>query len=147
VTSSETARDLDDRVDAGQDGEVPDPAARPVRRTFTAEYRALVVAEYEAAPHGHKSAVLRREGLYHSTVREWMQARDSVAREASRPTRRHGGGRAAGPDDPGRLRAENARLTRELAKSQAVVEIMGKLQGLLETISECPDAAKASTRR
>jgi hypothetical protein len=28
------------------------------------------------------------------------------------------------------LRAENARLTRELAKSQAVVEIMGKLQGL-----------------
>jgi len=106
-----------------------------------------VVAEYEAAPHGHKSAVLRREGLYHSTVREWMQARDSVAREASRPTRRHGGGRAAGPDDPGRLRAENARLTRELAKSQAVVEIMGKLQGLLETISECPDAAKASTRR
>jgi len=58
VTSSETARDLDDRVDAGQDGEVPDPAARPVRRTFTAEYRALVVAEYEAAPHGHKSADL-----------------------------------------------------------------------------------------
>ena len=76
-----------------------------------------------------------------------MQARDAVAREASRPTGRHGGGRAAGPDDPGRLRADNARLTGELAKSQAVVEIMGKLQGLLETISECPDAAKASTRR
>ncbi len=29
---------------------VPDPAARPVRRTFTVEYRARVVAEYEAAP-------------------------------------------------------------------------------------------------
>ena len=42
----------------------------------------------------------------------------------------------AGRDDPGRLRAENQRLTRELARSQAVVEIMGKLQGLLETISE-----------
>ena len=27
-------------------------------------------------------------------------------------------------------------MTKELAKSQAVVEIMGKLQGLLESISE-----------
>ena len=147
MTSSETPQDGAGRAVAGRVGEQSDPAARPVRRTFTAEYRAQLVAEYEAAPHGQKSAVLRREGLYHSTVREWMQARDAVAREASRPTRRHGSGRASSTDDPGKLRAENARLTRELAKSQAVVEIMGKLQGLLETISECPDVAKASTRR
>ena len=148
MTSSKTVQGPDDGVDPGQVGEQPDPAARPVRRTFTAEYRAQLVAEYEAAPHGQKSAVLRREGLYHSTVREWIQARDAVVREASRPTRRHGGnGRASGTDDTGKLRAENARLTRELAKSQAVVEIMGKLQGLLETISECPDAGKNSTRR
>ena len=137
MTSSKTVQEPDDWTDVGQVGEQPDPAARPVRRTFTAEYRAQLVAEYEAAPHGQKSAVLRREGLYHSTVREWTQARDAVAREASRPTRRHGGsGRAGGIEDPGKLRAENARLTRELAKSRAVVEIMGKLQGLLEAISE-----------
>lgn len=148
MTSSKTVQEPEDWADVGQVSEQPDPAARPVRRTFTAEYRAQLVAEYEAAPHGQKSAVLRREGLYHSTVREWMQARDAVAREASRPTRRHGGsGRAGGTEDPGKLRAENARLTRELAKSQAVVEIMGKLQGLLETISECPDTATASKRR
>ena len=147
MTSSETVQEPDDRADVDRVGEQLDPAARPVRRTFTAAYRAQVVAEYEAAPHGQKSAVLRREGLYHSTVREWMQARDVLAREASQPTRRHGGGRGASAEDPGRLRAENARLTRELAKSQAVVEIMGKLQGLLEVISECPDAATASKRR
>ena len=147
LTSSETPSRPDGGADSGQVDEQSDPAARPVRRTFTAEYRAQVVAEYQAAPHGQKSAVLRREGLYHSMVREWMQARDAVARQASRPTRRHGGGRGASSEDPGRLQAENARLTRELAKSQAVVEIMGKLQGLLETISECPDAATASKRR
>ena len=148
MTSSETVQEPDDRADVDQVGEQLDPAARPVRRTFTAAYRAQLVAEYEAAPHGQKSAVLRREGLYHSTVREWMQARDAVAREASRPTRRHAGsGRAGGTEDHGKLRAENARLSRELAKSQAVVEIMGKLQGLLETISECPDEATASKRR
>ncbi len=44
-------------------GIVLDPAAKPKRRTYTAEYRARVLAEYEAAPHGQKSAVLRREGI------------------------------------------------------------------------------------
>ncbi|MGI8614182.1 MAG: hypothetical protein ACR2KL_09635 [Nocardioidaceae bacterium] len=34
---------------------VTDPAARPVRRSFTVEYRERVVAEYEAAPHGSKA--------------------------------------------------------------------------------------------
>ena len=128
-------------------GPVADPAARPVRRSFTAEYRARVVAEYEAAPHGSKAAVLRREGLYQSQIREWTIARDALARGAVAPRRAHRASGPGGKDDPGRLRAENQRLSRELARSQAVVEIMGKLQGLLETISECPDVAKASTRR
>ena len=123
-----------------------DPAARPVRRSFTAAYRAKVVAEYEAAPHGRKAAVLRREGLYQSQVREWKAARDALARGASAPRRRH---RAAtgGKNDAARLRAENQRLTRELAKSAAVVEIMGKLQGLLEHISESTDTPPSSRRR
>ena len=119
------------------DGGVIDPAARPVRRSFTAEFRARVVAEYEAAPHGQKAAVLRREGLYQSQIREWAAARDELGVQAPAPRRPHRARAASGgKDDPGRLRAENQRLRRELARSQAVVEIMGKLQGLLETISE-----------
>lgn len=126
---------------------VPDPAARPVRRTFTAEYRARVVAEYEAAPRGSKAAVLRREGLYQSQIREWTIARDALTRGTSAPRRAHRATAAAGKDDPGRLRAENQRLTRELATSQAVVEIMGKLQGLLETISESTGTNPPSSTR
>ena len=56
-----------------------DPAPKPVRRTYTAEYRARVLAEYEAAPHGEKSAVLRREGIYQTLVAEWAKARDAAA--------------------------------------------------------------------
>ncbi len=125
---------------------VVDPAPRPVRRSFTAAYRAKVVAEYEAAPHGSKAAVLRREGLYQSQIREWTAARDALAKGAAAPRRPH---RAAtgGKDDPARLRAENQRLTRELAKSAAVVEIMGKLQGLLEHISESTDTPPSSRKR
>src|SRR5664279_1560434 len=48
-----------DHLAAGSIEAVPDPAARPVRRSFTAAYRARVVAEYEGAPYGSKAAVLR----------------------------------------------------------------------------------------
>ncbi len=40
-----------------------DPAPKPTRRTFTAEYRNKILDEYNQAPYGEKSAVLRREGL------------------------------------------------------------------------------------
>lgn len=138
----------DDHPTTGQTDVVPDPAARPVRRTFTAEYRARVVAEYDAAPHGSKAAVLRREGLYQSQIREWTKARDAVARGTSAPRRRHRAtASSGGKNEAGRLLAENQRLTRELAKSQAVVEIMGKLQGLLETISESTGTSAPSRTR
>ena len=51
-----------------------DPSERPKRRTFTAEYKARVVEEYDAAPNGEKGALLRREGLYSSHVIEWRRA-------------------------------------------------------------------------
>lgn len=125
-----------------------DPAARPVRRSFTADYRARVIAEYAAAPHGEKSAVLRREGLYQSQIREWTDARDAEARGLA-PARKshHRSGKVVGSSqNVDRLVAENARLTRELAKSQAVVEIMGKLQGLLEAISESTETSAPPTK-
>ena len=125
-----------------------DPGAKPVRRSFTADYRARVVAEYEAAPHGEKAAVLRREGLYQSRVREWTVARDALARGlVPKRNSAHLSGKSAGSSEADRLRTENARLTRELAKSQAVVEIMGKLQGLLEAISESTDTSVPRTKR
>ncbi len=135
-----------DHLAAGPTDAVVGPAARPVRRSFTAAYRARVAAEYEAAPHGEKAAVLRREGLYQSQVREWAIARDALNRGASAPRRPHRAS-TGGEDDPGRLRAENRRLTRELATSQAVVEIMGKLQGLLEHVSESTGTPPPSTTR
>ncbi|MGH3094724.1 MAG: hypothetical protein ACRDMV_01830, partial [Streptosporangiales bacterium] len=87
-------------------------------------------------------------GLYQSQVRRWAAARDARTGDASAPRRPHRARAASGgKDDPARLRAENERLTRELAQSQAVVEVMGKLQGLLETISESTATDAPSPRR
>ncbi len=134
-----------DAVGGGQ--EPVNPAPNPVRRSFTAEYRARVVAEYEAAPHGEKAAVLRREGLYQSQVREWRTERDARAAGLVPKRNSHRTSSKSSGSETDRLRTENARLTRELAKSQAVVEIMGKLQGLLESISESTDTPPPPTTR
>jgi transposase-like protein len=130
------------------DPELPvlgDPAAKPVRRRFTAEYRARMIAEYEAAPHGEKSAVLRREGLYQSQLREWGMARDANrASPGRRRTRARSGGPVLSAEAGDRalqrandkLTRENTRLAAQVTQTQAALEIMGKLQSLLESISE-----------
>lgn len=107
-----------------------DPAPKPTRRSFTADYRARVLAEYEAAPHGEKSAVLRREGIYQTQVAEWAQARDAAA--AGRPYRRDRKSRSSGSSAAARtvkLEAENARLARQLEQTQAALDVMGKRTG------------------
>jgi transposase-like protein len=58
------------------DPEVPEKARR---RSFTAQYKLDVVAEYDAAAAGEKGAVLRREGLYSGHVVEWRRTRDAGA--------------------------------------------------------------------
>ena len=47
------------------DGVVTPRADRPKRRTFTAEYKAQVLAEYDAADRGERGAILRREVRVH----------------------------------------------------------------------------------
>ncbi|GAU71280.1 putative transposase [Streptomyces sp. NBRC 110611] len=47
-----------------------DPAPRPKRSTFSPEYKLRIMAEYEVVPKNEKGAVLHRERLYHSHVKE-----------------------------------------------------------------------------
>ena len=133
---------------------VGDPAARPVRRTFTAEYRNRIIDQYEQAPHGEKSAVLRREGLYQSQLREWTLARDAkpVPRHRRRNAKAGAAAKAGGVEtaarvvqrDYDRLARENVRLTTQLTQTEAALEIMGKLHVLLESISKSTDTGCSS---
>ena len=106
-----------------------DPAARPARRTFPAEYKLRIVAEYDAASSGEKGAILRRERLYHSHVIEWRRARGAGAMhtltgQRTSPARPKPGREAA---EVARLRAENQRLKKDLAKKDAALVVLGKL--------------------
>jgi len=51
-----------------QSGGGVDPASKPTPQSFTAGYRAGVLSEYEATPHGEKSAALCRAGIFQTQV-------------------------------------------------------------------------------
>ena len=91
----------DDAAGGGAEGgrrptAVPAPAAaasemsdRPRRRTFTVQTKLRVLAETDrAAEVGGIGAILRREGLYSSTLRDWRRQRDNGALGALTPAKR-----------------------------------------------------------
>jgi transposase-like protein len=112
----------------------PDPEGleRPRRRRrFSAEYRLRILRQADACTMpGELGALLRREGLYSSSLANWRRQRDRGVTEAlSQPRGRQ-------PTDPAvllnaKLVKENARLTKELAAAQMVIRIQGNVSELL----------------
>jgi transposase-like protein len=115
---------------AAMDGD-PTPPERPVRRTFTAEYKAAILAEYEAAPtDGSRGSILRREGLYSSHIIDWRRARDAAILDGLAPKPRP---RTTTPEQQEieRLRRRAERAEADLAKARLVIDIQGKASELL----------------
>ncbi len=125
----------------------PDLPDKPRRRSFTADYKLRIVAEYDAcAGDGDKGALLRREGLYSSHVVEWRRARDNAgtAALAGRPRPR------ANPDTAALAKAQKRieSLEEDLAKHRLALDIAGKAHALLEMLAEsATDEAAATTER
>ncbi|WP_201329298.1 hypothetical protein [Nostocoides australiense] len=114
---------------------------RPKRRVFTAEYKARILAEYDAAEHGGRGAVLRREGLYSSHIVEWRRAADAGARAGLGPVSRDRRDR-----EIEELTARAERAEAELARTRAALDLVGKAHALLETLSEGAEPTKRSRR-
>jgi transposase len=134
-------------VVGGREG-VPDPelVEQAKRRSFTAEYKARILAEADACTRpGEVGELLRREGLYTSHLTYWRkQRKDGALKELGKP-------RGRKPVDP--RDAQVAALTRraeraeaELAKMKRVVEIQGNLSALLEQMLDT-ESASGSTER
>lgn len=131
---------------------LPEPAVtgKATRRRFSVEYKLRILAEAEASTErGQIGAMLRREGLYASTLDKWRQQR---ARGALGPQKR-------GPkvDEQAtelrRLQRENERLQQRLRRAENIIEIQKKLAVLLGTElsaadeAEQPDEASPKSRQ
>jgi transposase-like protein len=123
------------------DGGMGPRVDRPKRRTFTAEYKAQILAEYDAADRGERGAILRREGLYSSHIIEWRRAAEVGARSGLGPAARDRRDR-----EIEQLRARAEKAESELAKTKAALDLVGKAHALLETLSESAEPPRRSPR-
>src|SRR3990172_6442340 len=109
----------DDPLAAGVPGTAPDPEVpdRPKRRRFTAEYKRKFLMQADACRPGELGALLRREGVYSSSLNAWRSARDRGELAGLSPKKR---GPKSSPPDPRDRRI--AELEREARKFKARAE-------------------------
>jgi len=99
------------------------------RRQFTAEYKQRILTEIDHCEHGQIGAILRREGLYSSTLTQWRKEQ----RTALEPRKR---GRKADEDavmrqQLQRLERDNQRLQHRLTQAEKIMEVQKKLSEIL----------------
>jgi transposase len=127
---------------------VPDPelVEQARRRSFTAEYKARILAEADACTRpGEVGELLRREGLYTSHLTYWRkQRKDGALKELGKPRGRKPVDRREQEIAALRRRAERAEA--ELVKARRVIEIQGNVSALLEEMLGT-DSAPRSTER
>ena len=131
---------LEERSDERPAGEaappvLPDPETpeKPYRRRFSADYKLRILEEADAceAP-GEVGRLLRREGLYSSHLAAWRKARRQGSL-AALSKRRGPKGKPANPlaRKVEKLERENSRLEEELRKAHVILDVQGKVAGLL----------------
>ncbi|HYB31047.1 MAG TPA: hypothetical protein VEF89_30930 [Solirubrobacteraceae bacterium] len=129
-------------------GEVPDPelVEQAKRRSFTAEYKAQVLAEADACVRpGEVGALLRREGLYTSHLAYWRkQRKDGALKELGQPRGRKPADKRDAQIAALTRRAERAEA--ELQKMKRVVEIQGNVSALLEEMLGSGSAERSTER-
>ncbi len=112
----------------------PELSDRSRRRTFTARDKLRILAATDgAAATGGIGAILRREGVYSSTLCDWRRQRDAGAFGALSPAKR--GPKATEPNalvaEVAALQRHVADLTRSLARAEAIIQVQKKLADLL----------------
>lgn len=144
-SSSSTGREVAAAGDGSAEGQAGPRAGRLVRRSFSAEEKRRLVAEYDATPRGQKGAMLRRERLYDSHITEWRAAIRAGTLDAPRKRGRPKGSKTTRTPEQARiaeLERENAKLRAELESTEQnlaakddALEVLGKGVAFLEALS------------
>ena len=112
-----------DRVDT----EVP---ALPKKRRFPKEYKLSVLKELDQCRnHGEKGLILRREGLYSTTVSYWRKWRLGMGLKSK-------SNRSEFKNENARLKRENIRLKVQLERAQKLLELQKKMAEFVENLEK-----------
>jgi len=112
----------------------PEMSDRPKRRTFTAQDKLRILEETDrAAGSGDVGAILRREGLYSSSLTDWRRQRAAGTLTALTPAKRGPKAEAGNPlaAELAAERRKTAALQRRLEQAEAIIEVQKKVSALL----------------
>ena len=117
---------------AGRTGDGPDPevAEKATRRRFSGEYKRRIVSEADRCRNvGEVGALLRREGLYSSSLSTWRRQGAAGALAGTGSVKR---GPKAPPKDVrdtriAELERETRRLQRKLTQAETIIGIQKKV--------------------
>ena len=125
-------------------GKAPDPETleKPTRRRYTAQFKKRILEELDSLTKpGQKGALLRREGLYSSTVANWRKQRDEGNLASLRPQKR-GPKSCKNPSEQKQIKElerENRKLRKKLDRANLLLDIQKKisqLTGIPLTVTE-----------
>ena len=112
----------------------PEAPAHKRRRKLTAQYKLRILREAEQCTKpGEIGALLRREGLYSSSLTRWRRQRDAGSLKAMTPKKR---GRKATEKNPlseevARLQKENKCLRKKLWQAERIIDVQKKVSEIL----------------
>ncbi len=112
----------------------PDPEVvdKPRRRHFAPSYKLRIVEEADRCTEpGEVGRLLRREGLYTSHLAAWRKARRAGSLKALSKKRGRKAERNPLEEKVRKLERENARLDKELHRAHLIIDVQGKVAGLL----------------
>jgi transposase-like protein len=115
-------------------GEEVEVMAKAERRRFTADDKVRVLREADRCKQpGEIGALLRREGLYWSSLSTWRRQRESGELAGLKGKRRGPERREKNPlaDRVRELERENARLKRRAERAEGIVELQKKVSEIL----------------
>jgi transposase-like protein len=122
----------------------PEVREKAQRRKFSAEEKKRILEEVDrASGQGGVGAVLRREGIYSSTLHGWRKERDAAVHKAFSQKRGPQPQRNPLAGENEKLRRQNQRLQEELEKAHIVIDVQKKVAKLLgRPIPEIPAGEK-----
>jgi len=108
-----------------QSAEVP---AVGRKRRHSEAYKLRILEEADACKRGELGAILRREGLYHSTIIKWRTWRDTMADKGFTPEK----DKKAMRNELARLQRENKHLKLQLERRDAMLDLQKKAFQILD---------------
>jgi len=119
---------------AGVGRQDPEVVPQAKRRTFSAKCKLSILDQADACTEpGQIGALLRRQGLYSSSLRTWRRQREQGSLKGLAPRKR---GPRPDPDREllvriGKLEKENLRLADKLEKAELIIDVQKKVARLL----------------